>query len=620
MDASPAVYTCARPRSDTQRPGAEHAAAPARPSCVPGASVRNARQRHIVSEMRQLCPFCAAEATDDEGFCPACQRGLAAAAPRAADPPAPGPEPGCWLPWSRTAAEGLPELPGLLRPSRWNDRGTHAWFAWADAGRPQPAPDWARARDPLIAALWLTLRLAECLRHWHEAGWLCGAIPLARVFVTEGASQPARFWLAGVRPLPIGRPRPQLDDAVSGPVFMAPEVRHGQAARLGPASDVFALAALFVGVLWNRQGFDDFGQLELCAHQTTGCWPQLPPAVHGWLGRALHPDPAQRHPTTLDAMRDLRQRLEQPPMPPAPWRWRSAATTRVGWCKLPGEDDDRPDSDFNEDRWMILHASHGDGDGRLLALVVDGITRGGGGRAAEAVVQHLRRCWPSLTSSAAVAEALQAANAALAGAAPATEAERPGACIAAIYADGQEITLLACGDVRAYVWSPQGGLGLLSRDDHAAVHRLLGTYDGGSTERTLVACLGMAERDGLGWRARALPLQRRRLVLRSSDILLLCSDGLTDGLAPGAGRWEAERRLERDIAEAVAQGLSLRQLVHRLCSRADSASGGDNITALALQLRAGPAAIPPPSGPTQAAARPVVRLAMAAPNRDARPR
>lgn len=68
--------------------------------------------------------------------------------------------------------------------------------------------------------------------------------------------------------------------------------------------------------------------------------------------------------------------------------------------------------------------------------------------------------------------------------------------------------------------------------------------------------------------------------LRTGDVFLLCSDGLSDGL------WD--REIEESLA-AVRTARDVRPTVQRLIAQAKEASGRDNITAVLALVESGPA-------------------------------
>ncbi|MCS6970138.1 MAG: protein phosphatase 2C domain-containing protein [Planctomycetes bacterium] len=535
------------------------------------------------------------EATD---FCPRCQRSMRAPAP----PRSPAGRVPCvgWrLRWRhalpRHEVAALPCLPGLLLPIAGSEADGCAVFAIEERRRPQQVTVWLAEREPIDAALTLVRGLARLLIDWHQRGYLCGDIQLDTLFIDEAGA----VAIAGIMPLPIDqaawlRPLP----ASAG--FDAPEIRNRDAARVGTASDVYALAATLVGVAERLPRFADFGDLEVLAHQFVPRHPQVPPPMHGWLRRSLAMNSKERFPDVAAQLQALEEAWRPRPPSEAALRLSGGSATRPGWCKLCAADDERDDGEINADRALFLSEAK---PLRQLVLVADGITActiGSGARAATIVETTVRELWPSIRSADDVASALRTANerivaeAAQLCAARSQEPEARGlmaASVAALYNDGRQAELITCGDVRAYLWSADRGLALLSADDHAGVARIvrgrpLGAACDGS-EEALTACIGMARREDSGLVAQPPPLRRRPLALGPDDVLVLCSDGLTDYLIrqTGKGRWAAELMLETRIAEAVQRQFGMKQLANYLASAADVNGGGDNITVMCLRCQ-----------------------------------
>lgn len=94
---------------------------------------------------------------------------------------------------------------------------------------------------------------------------------------------------------------------VSGTVaYLAPELIQGGAATV--ASDLYAVGVVAYLLLAGRHPFDVTGSLQRLFSQVLGEAPDLgplPPALRPVIGRALHKDPAERHPDAWTLLRDL---------------------------------------------------------------------------------------------------------------------------------------------------------------------------------------------------------------------------------------------------------------------------------------------------------------------------
>jgi serine/threonine protein phosphatase PrpC len=110
------------------------------------------------------------------------------------------------------------------------------------------------------------------------------------------------------------------------------------------------------------------------------------------------------------------------------------------------------------------------------------------------------------------------------------------------------------------------------RDDAAALRAYVGCNEPGDNEprpSSLEICCGT-------------------LALRPGDLILLCTDGLTDYLArfsEGKGSWEAESAIER-VLKSDVEARGVRAASERLADEANRNGGGDNITLVVVRADA----------------------------------
>jgi serine/threonine protein kinase len=192
-----------------------------------------------------------------------------------------------------------------------------------------------RPRPPAEAA-GLVETLARALAAAHERGLIHGNLEPANVlFAADGTPKVAELGLVNqpAGPAELAR-RP--DDAgrtlAAGDVFrfvgdvryLAPEVVAGDAARIGPATDVYGLGTVLYHLLTGRPPFEG-DTLAATADRvrfeaaTPPGWhaPGVPPALEAVCLRCLAKDPARRYRSAAALADDLRRFLEAPPAPDA---------------------------------------------------------------------------------------------------------------------------------------------------------------------------------------------------------------------------------------------------------------------------------------------------------------
>ncbi|KND38621.1 protein kinase domain-containing protein [Streptomyces acidiscabies] len=178
-----------------------------------------------------------------------------------------------------------------------------------DAGRPWMATQYvpgralsARVRDdgPLRGTELrrLALGLVEALRDIHRAGVVHRDLKPANVLMADDGPRVIDF---GISRAAENQQLTETGHMMGTPPFMSPE-QLTDARTVGPASDVFSLAALLTFAATGKGPFDADSPY-IAAYQVLTDPPDLsgiPDALHGTLVRCLAKDPAER--PTLDAL------------------------------------------------------------------------------------------------------------------------------------------------------------------------------------------------------------------------------------------------------------------------------------------------------------------------------
>ena len=171
-----------------------------------------------------------------------------------------------------------------------------------------------------------------------------------------------------------------------------------------------------------------------------------------------------------------------------------------------------------------------------------------------------------------------------------------GTTLTAAYVDVDGVAIAHVGDSRAYRWH-DGRLERLT-DDHSLVEELIrqGRLSEAEAEehpqRSIITrALGPEP---------LVQVDTRTSPARDGDLFLLCSDGLTGMIG------------EQGVAEILAQGGSLREMVRRLIDAANRAGGRDNITVVLFRVEeVEPASGGDPAQASTTASHPAVRAAVA---------
>lgn len=204
-----------------------------------------------------------------------------------------------------------------------------------------------RAQPPRAAAE-ATMMLARAVHHAHEQG------------IIHRDLKPANVLLRPVGPLGEGSPLPSVDafrlmisdlglakradgltrlthtgQPIGTPAYMSPEQAAGEAGKVGPATDIYALGAILYEMLTGRPPFPG-ADVSLTIHRVLHEEPVRPRVQHPALPRdleticlkCLEKEPARRYATAADLAADLGrflgdESIEARPVGPAgrAWKW-----------------------------------------------------------------------------------------------------------------------------------------------------------------------------------------------------------------------------------------------------------------------------------------------------------
>jgi serine/threonine-protein kinase len=177
-----------------------------------------------------------------------------------------------------------------------------------------------QGRPPFRQAALLIAQLAHVLGRVHQRGVLHRDLTPQSILI-DAAGQPRLldFGLAWMPPPSASEPH-WIDRGVSGnPQYMPPEQARGEADRIGPASDVFALGAVLYELLTGQPPYQDPQRAVLWERARRGQVPPprtvnagIPKALEAICLKALAADPAGRYANAQQFERALRRYLLRP--------------------------------------------------------------------------------------------------------------------------------------------------------------------------------------------------------------------------------------------------------------------------------------------------------------------
>lgn len=253
-----------------------------------------------------------------------------------------------------------------------------------------------------------------------------------------------------------------------------------------------------------------------------------------------------------------------------------AVKTDQGHVRSNNEDNFYVNGQYKHEVWQNKAVLSGTASGDFfLAAVCDGM--GGeecGEQASLCAVEALRRCHFADVYSTAV-ESVAEANNKICDLMRQNDGKRSGSTLAAIYIDDGKAISCNLGDSRIYLFR-DGVLKQISTDHNMAAKMIqegLMTKEEAqhwSGRHQITQYLGIFEEEMV-----LEPDFSEEIELKSGDIFLLCSDGLTDMV------WEEE------ITAVFANQSSVMRQTEELVQLALDSGGSDNITVIVIQIQSG---------------------------------
>lgn len=211
-------------------------------------------------------------------------------------------------------------------------------------------------------AVEIAIRIAQALDYAHRAGFVHGDVTPYNVLVTP--EMDVKLTDFGLRRAASASALIQSNAMLRGVHYLAREVAEGEEAT--PAADTYALGVILFEMLTGTLPYTGDTPLAVALKHAQGpvpsprsVNPNVPRALEGIVMKALAKDPAQRYPSALAMMRDLR-RAEECLRLGRPLSWSPAEAPAAAAA---AEEEEEPRLGKRRDGWRVLQIS-------LLCLVL----------------------------------------------------------------------------------------------------------------------------------------------------------------------------------------------------------------------------------------------------------
>ncbi|HAA58780.1 MAG TPA: hypothetical protein DCE42_28720, partial [Myxococcales bacterium] len=381
--------------------------------------------------------------------------------------------------------------------------------------------------------------------------------------------------------------------------FSAPEIFQKHSV-LGPYTDIFALGALLHYLISHAPLFNHLDTPAPHIPSPRVYHPDFPVGLDHIIFRACHPDPGRRYQRVSQfigaferALRTIEERQETP---------KQMVQLAVGHDIHIGVSKGNRNPTNQDALFWRYDRERGKG----LFVIADGVSHynyGSGDRASSILIQAARKRWDTLLDKPIMdqdlsaeqrqkilASIVEAANLAI-GREINEQFDRidgyvedvMGSTWVAGFLDGNHMTFANLGDSRAYLKHGDAIEQITVDHDYKTVQmqvhldlRSVATLMGGSL---ITRCVGAFDKDpDLKLKPRRLDIDFFEMTLIPGDIVLLCSDGLSDY----AGNDEEESKLA--ISKMLDSYPDPRSACFWLVALANQHGGGDNISMIEIKV------------------------------------
>ena len=147
------------------------------------------------------------------------------------------------------------------------------------------------------------------------------------------------------------------------------------------------------------------------------------------------------------------------------------------------------------------------------------------------------------------------------------------------------------GDSKIYLFNKNKGLNLLNYEENYGTELLKNGYSWGECSnvdgfKALTNCIGGNDINIEAKIVKDDDLNIKKITLEDKDIVLICSDGVTDYISPlgyGSNLWNIDKKLKEYIV-AKDNMESVLDIPSNLTQAANDNGGGDNITSILIEV------------------------------------
>lgn len=166
-----------------------------------------------------------------------------------------------------------------------------------------------------------------------------------------------------------------------------------------------------------------------------------------------------------------------------------------------------------------------------------------------------------------------------------------GSTFASVIILNNKMYFISLGDSKIYLFNKKRGFNLLNYEENYGTELLKNGYSWGECNnidgfKALTNCIGGNDVNDKAKIIEDKDLNIKVLTLEDNDIILICSDGVTDYISPlgyGTNLWNIDKAL-KELIVSKKNDRNLLEIPSKLIQVANENGGGDNITSILIQV------------------------------------
>lgn len=386
----------------------------------------------------------------------------------------------------------------------------------------------------------------------------------------------------------------------------ATEVLYGHSKNIDYSTDVYILGRILLILALNGKVIENRAHETYLAYFITAFNEEIPLELHEWIYKTTTLFSEDRYKNVEDALKLFKiiYKNEENSFTNISFLY-SSASDAGDYKRFRVKDKDEITREkANEDSYLVLEEKESN---KIFAMIADGISTvsyGSGYDAANIVKENSIKTWEEKHNNLQTLYDVKSFflsiinnsnnkinNSIIRDTSKALSGAVMGATFAAVIIIKDKMYFVSLGDSKIYIFNKKKGLNLLNYEENYGTELLIEGYSWGECNNidgfnALTNCIGGNDISDNPKYVKEDELIVKEISLRNEDIILICSDGVTDYVNPigySNNLWNIDKILKEYIVTNEKLD-NILEVPSNLIQIANENGGGDNITSIIIKV------------------------------------